>query len=105
MEETKPSTGFDPEDKPKNLKVIKGHFDKLELYSFYDITILQEEKELDLEKINYGIVAGFAVWSGYSFSNSVWSILLLQFEKVRVIIANIKNLFFVKICCNGLGYC
>jgi len=72
MEETQPSTGFDPEDKPKNLKVIKGHFDKLELYSFYDITILQEENELDIENISYGIVAGFAVWSGYSFSNSAF---------------------------------
>jgi len=62
--------GFDLADKPKNLEEIRSHFDKLNLYSYFDIEILQDENELQLDKIELGIVAGFAVWSGYSYSIS-----------------------------------
>ena len=62
--------GFDPNDKLKNLEQIRNHFDKLNLYSYFDIEILQEENTLSLNNISYGIIAGFAVWSGYSYSIS-----------------------------------
>lgn len=70
MRETEPSSSFNLADKPKNLKIIKEHFDTLNLYSFFDVRILQQETELTIDTITHGIVAGFAVWSGYSFSNS-----------------------------------
>lgn len=63
-------TTFDPKDKPRNYEVIKKHFDKLNLYEYFDLQIYQKPEELEIESIELGIVAGFAVWSGYSFSIS-----------------------------------
>ncbi|MBO9703597.1 MAG: hypothetical protein J7604_25560 [Sporocytophaga sp.] len=81
--------GFNLKDKLYNLETIKKHFDKLNLYSYFDIEIIQDDNELQLDEIEYGIVSGFAIWSGpaYALSNHILNLIKHSNKpKIRLII-------------------
>ncbi len=50
------------------MELIKEHFEKLQLDSFFDIEFVKEESDFTWDKIEYGIIAGFATWSEYSYT-------------------------------------
>lgn len=84
--------GFNLKDKPYNLETIKKHFDKLNLYSYFNnIEIIQDDNELRLDEIEYGIVVGYAIWSGpaYALSNHILN-LIRDLNKPKI------RLFYIK---------